>query len=172
MVNIYKVKSEEEKDLEKKVLKLKKIIKILKKQNKKINDLNKIIKEMSIDLTKMKNPRCSDCGSWNVIKRGFRPTIDRGKIQKYHCKDCNWKFTHKTIDYRMRHNRGTINRILQLRKQGKTYSQIADEIGDVMSRQSVMRIINKLQKPEKDIIIKRKQHNQYGEYEREFKIKI
>ena len=61
---------------------------------------------------------------------------------------------------------------MKLRKKGRTYSQIVDEIGGVMTRQNVMRLLYKFQPPKKDIIIKRKQRNQYGEYEREFKIKV
>lgn len=167
MVNVYKEISG--KILEKKVFILKNII---RKQKKIINELNKILKDVLTDLNKVKNPRCPKCNSWNVIKRGTRKTIGRGRVQRYHCIDCDWKFTQRTIDYRMRHNKEVIKKIMKLRKQGKTYSQIAGEIGGVMTRQNVLRLLRKLQPPKKEVIIRRKQRNQWGEYERNFKIKI
>lgn len=144
----------------------------LKKQDEKIIGLEKQFKRLLKDCDKLKNPRCLNCGSWRVIKHGTRKSIDRGDIQRYGCLDCDWKFTQKTKEYRMRHNKEVIDKILKLRRDGKTYSQIAEEIGNVMARQSVMRILHKFQPAKKEIIIKRKQKNKYGEYERSFKIKV
>ena len=155
---------------------LQKQIQTLRKKNRKLQkriaELNKFFKSISIETTKLKNPRCPKCNSWKVTKRGIRKTVERGGIQKYYCQDCNWKFSPHTIDFRMRHNKETINKILDLRKEGKSSSQIADATGNIMARQSVMRILHKFQKPTQEVTIKRKQRNQYGEYEREFKIKI
>lgn len=155
---------------------LKKQIETLRKNNKeqkqKITLLTNALKKLLPDIDKLKNPRCSKCKSWNVIKRGTRKSINRGNIQRYGCLDCDWKFTTKNIEYGMRHNQDTINKVLSLRKEGKTYSEIAEEIGNVMSRQNVLRILRKFQPPKKEIEITRKQKGQFGEYDRKFKIKI
>jgi len=51
----------------------------------------------------MKNAiRCKHCSSLNFCKKGFRKTDNRGKIQKYLCKDCSKYFTNDDGFYRMR----------------------------------------------------------------------
>ena len=41
----------------------------------------------------MTNIKCAHCGKSNYSKDGFRTTEDRGKIQRYNCKECGKKFT-------------------------------------------------------------------------------
>jgi len=46
--------------------------------------------------------KCIHCKSTNSIKQGFRKTENRGKIQKYYCRDCKKYFTADNGFYRMR----------------------------------------------------------------------
>ena len=48
--------------------------------------------------------KCSHCKSENTIRKGFRKTKNRGKIQKYFCNDCKKYFTSDDGFYRMRNN--------------------------------------------------------------------
>jgi len=52
--------------------------------------------------------KCKYCSSTSFIKKGFRKTDNRGKIQKYFCKDCNKFFTNDEGFYRMRFSAETI----------------------------------------------------------------
>jgi transposase-like protein len=52
--------------------------------------------------------KCVFCKSTNFIKKGFRKTENRGKIQKYFCKDCQRFFTNDEGFYRMRYSDTTI----------------------------------------------------------------
>jgi len=57
----------------------------------------------------MKNKiKCRYCKSSNFVKQGFRRTENRGKIQKYYCKNCRKHFTQDNGFYRMRTNPKTI----------------------------------------------------------------
>ena len=42
---------------------------------------------------KYKKVSCPFCSSNNVIKRGIRETENRGKVQRYGCKDCSKRFS-------------------------------------------------------------------------------
>ncbi len=44
--------------------------------------------------------KCVHCGKNNFIKKGFRKTENRGKIQVYKCLECNRKFTNDEGFYR------------------------------------------------------------------------
>ena len=46
--------------------------------------------------------KCKHCSGKNFLKKGFRKTEYRGKIQKYFCKDCKRFFTNDDGFYRMR----------------------------------------------------------------------
>jgi len=46
--------------------------------------------------------KCENCSSTNFLKKGFRKTDNRGKIQKYYCKNCHKFFTNDDGFYRMR----------------------------------------------------------------------
>jgi transposase-like protein len=46
--------------------------------------------------------KCKHCSGKNFLKKGFRKTEHRGKIQKYFCKDCKKFFTNDDGFYRMR----------------------------------------------------------------------
>jgi len=55
-----------------------------------------------------KNIRCRFCKSDNYIRKGYRKTDSRGKIQKFYCKDCHKFFTNDEGFYRMRYSAETI----------------------------------------------------------------
>ncbi len=48
--------------------------------------------------------KCVHCGKNNSIKKGFRKTQHRGKIQVYRCLECKRKFTNDDGFYRMRNS--------------------------------------------------------------------
>ena len=47
-------------------------------------------------------PKCIYCNSAKTKKRGFRQTENRGKIQRYFCKDCKKSFVVDDGFFRMR----------------------------------------------------------------------
>ena len=55
-----------------------------------------------------KKIECRYCKSENYIKKGYRKTQNRGKIQKYFCKECNKFFTQDEGFFRMRYSVQTI----------------------------------------------------------------
>lgn len=139
------------------------IIRKLREQDKKIKELE----------NKTEIPNCPYCGSGsrNVIRRGLR----KGKYklkQRYECHNCNKKFDEQDFFTRMRNSSADILKALELRKEGKTFSQIAELLGNKMTRQSVCKWMQKYQPGTEEATATRKTNNQYGEYEREFKIKI
>ncbi len=52
--------------------------------------------------------KCVHCGKSNYVKIGFRTTENRGKIQRYKCKECGHKFTNDEGFYRMRNSESKI----------------------------------------------------------------
>jgi len=53
----------------------------------------------------MKNKvKCLYCKNENTLKQGYRKTQNRGKIQKYYCKNCHKFFTQDEGFYRMRYS--------------------------------------------------------------------
>lgn len=49
-------------------------------------------------------PKCIHCKSTNYIRKGYRKTQNRGKVQKFFCKDCQKYFTQDEGFYRMRYS--------------------------------------------------------------------
>jgi len=62
----------------------------------------------------MNKTRCKHCKSQDFIKKGFRNTQNRGRIQKYWCNSCKRFFTNDDGFYRMRHDEKTITKSLDL----------------------------------------------------------
>ena len=58
--------------------------------------------------------KCVHCGKSNYIKKGFRKTENRGKIQVYKCLECNRKFTNDDGFYRMRNSEAKITSAIDL----------------------------------------------------------
>ncbi len=62
----------------------------------------------------MKKIKCVHCGESDYIKKGFRKTENRGRIQKYKCNACNKYFTNDDGFYRMRNNEKKITSAIDL----------------------------------------------------------
>ncbi|MBR9699569.1 IS1/IS6 family transposase [Candidatus Woesearchaeota archaeon] len=58
--------------------------------------------------------KCKHCGESHYIKKGFRKTENRGKIQKYKCLDCGMYFTSDEGFYRMRNSEKKITQAIDL----------------------------------------------------------
>lgn len=72
--------------------------------------------------------KCSKCQSQNLIKRGFRRTENRGKIQRYTCKDCGLRFVLDDGFYRMRNNPQKITLCLDLFYKGVSTRQVQQHL--------------------------------------------
>lgn len=156
----------------KKIELIKTIINLKEIEITELEDIKKKIQQLQKEIYKLKGiPKCPKCGNEKVIRTGIRKTY-KGIIQRYCCKNCDWRFIKKDLSYRMRNDKETIEKALNLRKQGKTYSQIAEILDNKVTRQSIMRWLHRFQMPKEERIIKRKMRNQYGEYERKFVINI
>lgn len=57
---------------------------------------------------------CKHCQSKNVIKKGIRITENRGKLQKFYCKDCQKYSTFNDGFYRMRNDPKKITKAIDL----------------------------------------------------------
>lgn len=109
--------------------------------------------------------QCPRCRNHYIIKRGGRTSKNRGWIQRYSCKRCGYHFTDQGKCFRMRNRRWKIDKASEMRKQGKTYAQIAEAVGGV-SRTTVLRWIRaRLPPAKKWITITRKmRYNSYGKH--------
>src|SRR3989344_2542932 len=58
--------------------------------------------------------RCVHCKAQNFIKKGWRTTENRGKIQKYKCLACGKYFTNDEGFYRMRNSEAKITAAIDL----------------------------------------------------------
>lgn len=58
--------------------------------------------------------KCLHCGKSNYVKKGFRQTQNRGKIQRYICKECGKQFTYDEGFYRMRNSEKKITMAIDL----------------------------------------------------------
>ena len=47
---------------------------------------------MYLNIGMLRDIKCKHCSSKNFYKKGYRKTDHRGKIQKYYCKECGYKF--------------------------------------------------------------------------------
>ncbi len=54
--------------------------------------------------SKYKNLSCPNCKSDSIKKNGSRQTENRGKIQRYQCKECEYRFTKDDGFFRMRNH--------------------------------------------------------------------
>jgi len=57
---------------------------------------------------------CNFCKSQNVVKKGFRQTENRGKIQRYLCRNCKRSFCIDEGFYRMRNHENKITQAIDL----------------------------------------------------------
>jgi transposase-like protein len=58
--------------------------------------------------------KCVHCGKSNYVKKGFRQTQNRGKIQRFICRECGRQFTNDGGFYRMRNNEKKITSAIDL----------------------------------------------------------
>jgi len=60
------------------------------------------------------NIKCVHCGKSNYVKKGFRQTKNRGKIQRFICLECGRQFTNDEGFYRMRNSEAKITSAIDL----------------------------------------------------------
>jgi len=77
---------------------------------------------------KNNNIQCPNCSKKNVIKRGFRYTENREKIQKYFCKDCKHRFVLDNPFFRMRNQEQIITQCMDLYYSGMSFRKIAQHL--------------------------------------------
>ncbi|MBU0978045.1 MAG: DDE-type integrase/transposase/recombinase [Nanoarchaeota archaeon] len=69
---------------------------------------------------------CSKCQSENIKKDGKRKTENRGKIQRYRCKDCNFRFVVDDGFFRMRNDEKKITAGIDLYYKGVSVRKVQD----------------------------------------------
>ena len=72
---------------------------------------------------------CQTCKSKNVVKRGFRTTENRGKIQRYYCRDCKKRFVVDDGFFRMRNNPQKITQSIDLFYKGVSTRKVQEHLG-------------------------------------------
>lgn len=72
---------------------------------------------------------CPRCKSENVKKRGFRKTENRGKIQRYECKECKNAFVVDDGFFRMRNNPIKITQSIDLFYRGVSTRKVQEHLG-------------------------------------------
>jgi transposase-like protein len=73
-----------------------------------------------------KNVTCPNCSSEKIIKRGLRKTQNRGKIQRFSCKECSYRFVLDDGFYRMRNNPKKITAGIDLYYKGSSLRKVRD----------------------------------------------
>ena len=58
--------------------------------------------------------KCVYCGKSNYVKKGYRQTQNRGKIQRFICRECGKQFTNDDGFYRMRNSESKITSAIDL----------------------------------------------------------
>ena len=75
-----------------------------------------------------KNVCCPNCNSINVIKRGIRQTENRGKIQRFGCKDCRNRFVINDGFFRMRNTPTKITQSVDLFYRGVSTRKVQEHL--------------------------------------------
>ena len=78
--------------------------------------------------SKYKNLLCPKCKNKDIIKRGFRKTDNRGKIQRFSCNSCHHRFVDNDGFYRMRNNDKKISLCLDLFYRGLSTREIQSHL--------------------------------------------
>ena len=84
------------------------------------------MKSKDIIQEKYKKVSCSKCSSNKIKKDGKRKTQNRGKIQRYKCKDCNFRFVIDNGFYRMRTNENKITAGIDLYYKGVSLRKVQE----------------------------------------------
>ena len=72
---------------------------------------------------------CENCKSNNTKKDGLRQTENRGKIQRYACKECGYRFTLDDGFFRMRNNPIKITQSIDLFYRGVSTRKVQEHLG-------------------------------------------
>lgn len=72
---------------------------------------------------------CPNCKAQNCKKDGLRKTENRGKIQRYACKDCGYRFTFDDGFYRMRNNPIKVTQAIDLFYRGVSTRKVQEHLG-------------------------------------------
>ena len=79
---------------------------------------------------------CPNCNSLNLIKRGFRQTENRGKIQRFGCKECEHRFVIDDGFFRMRNNPTKITQSVDLFYRGVSTRKVQEHLSVFYSHNS------------------------------------
>ncbi len=90
---------------------------------------------------------CPNCKGIKTIKRGFRKTENRGKIQRYYCQDCKKRFVENEGFIRMRNNPQKITQAMHMYFSGMSLRKSQEHLGIFYnhnaSHMSILRWIQK-----------------------------
>ncbi len=86
------------------------------------------MKSINIIQEKYKKVSCPGCNSNKLKKDGKRKTKNRGKIQRYKCKDCNLRFVLDDGFYRMRNHEKKITLCMDLYYNGMSFRKIQEHL--------------------------------------------
>ncbi len=75
-----------------------------------------------------KKVSCPKCGGKNIKKDGLRKTEYRGKIQRYRCKECNFRFVLDEGFYRMRNHEKKITLCMDLYYKGVSFRKLQEHL--------------------------------------------
>ncbi len=84
------------------------------------------MKPNNIKEKKYKKLCCPSCKSKNIKKNGRRKTQNRGLIQRYKCKDCEYRFTNDGGFFRMRNHPNKITCALDLFYRGVSTRKVQE----------------------------------------------
>ena len=94
------------------------------------------MKSKDIIEEKYKNITCPKCSSNNIKRDGKRKTENRGKIQRYRCNDCNFRFVIDDGFYRMRTNENKITVGIDLYYKGVSLRKVQEHFQAFYSHNS------------------------------------
>src|SRR3989344_5899852 len=73
--------------------------------------------------------QCQNCKGQNVKKDGLRKTENRGKIKRYACKECGYRFTLDDGFFRMRNHPTKITQSIDLFYRGVSTRKVQEHLG-------------------------------------------
>lgn len=77
---------------------------------------------------KYKKVSCTFCSSSNIIKRGTRKTENRGKVQRFGCKDCKKRFCIDDGFWKMKNHEKKITLCLDLYYKGVSFRKLQEHL--------------------------------------------
>lgn len=78
--------------------------------------------------TEKKKVKCPKCSGEHIKRRGLRKTHNRGKIQRYFCKDCNYSFVEDEGFFRMRNSPQKITLCMDLFYKGVSTRKVQEHL--------------------------------------------